>query len=258
LNLFHKSTELAYGVILTSDDRRLRDRDAFAYEAFADVYSSAWYPSNQGRLKYLSRVSEFQDHLATNITFVARAVMVFWYSAFEQYLEARARAVTGWSGDKWGPFTHSLSGPSLRSASPPVRVDTVLRADLCRHVRNLIVHGVSALPDSVSHPEVRRWMQARRPEVAKTWVGVSGDRAVSDAVKYVIGGAVGQRNKAIRERRRENLEYFYSLFLFTNLDALAIEIEEATIPVGAKPEGRVTRKLGDIRRADLIVQRGAA
>ena len=43
---------------------------------------------------------------------------------------------------------------------------------------------------------------------------------VTDALHYVLGQAINHRDATKREGRRENLEHFYTLFSFSNLDSL--------------------------------------
>lgn len=89
LNYFLYSTELSYGLVLTGSDSRLMNKKMPVSDALADVYSSAWYPSNQGRKKYTPEISSFLDQLGRNPRYVSRAVIVQWYSHFEEYLKTR-------------------------------------------------------------------------------------------------------------------------------------------------------------------------
>ena len=65
-------------------------------------------------------------------------------------------------------------------------------------------------------------------------------------------------------RAREHLgkelpiELFYALYNFTAFDSLAIEIEEALIPPGRRPDGRVTTRRDRIRRRDLAADEDPA
>jgi hypothetical protein len=263
LNYFLYSTELSYGLALTGNDSRLANGDASVSQALADVYASAWYPSNQGEIKYKVDTSTFLEQLARNARYVSRAVVVQWCSYFEEYLEKRVRRYIH-PKQKWGPLTKSLSCDQLRRAGIPIRISTVLRADFCREIRHLIVHGSPHLPDSYDNPEVVRWRDKRVTDLEEgPWI----DRAsrtdetcsepVMDALHYVLGQAINHMKATKQEGRRENLEHFYTLFSLTNLDSLAVEIEEALVPHGELPEGRISRKAEAIRRKDLIVQHTA-
>ena len=228
-------------------------KDALVSEALADVYSSAWYPSNQGRKKYSPEILGFLDQLGRNPRYFSRAVVVQWYSHFEEYLKARVGPRTR---DNWGPLTESLRCDRLLNTPFPVQVSTVLRADYCRRVRNLIAHG-QAVPDSDTDREVVNWRDSAIAVLKKrrdSWTDVRPESSVHLALDYVLRQAIKHKRAAEREGRRENIEHFYTLFSLTNLDSLAIEIEEALLPQGGQSEGRVTRKRAAIRRADLIVQ----
>jgi hypothetical protein len=253
LNYFLYSTELSYGLVLTGADPRLADRERFVSKALANVYASAWYPSNQGRVKYRAQVSSFLDQLTRNMQHISRALLVMWYSHFENYLEERVRPLIKEKHKKWGPLTGSLFCDSLVKAATPVQLKTVLRADFCRLIRNLATHASSRLPDQYDHPDVADWIGDRTEDVKTKWACPDPEKTVNEAVDYVLGQAINHRNAAEKEGRRENLEHFYALFSFTNLDSLAVEIEEALLPPVGFCEGRITRKNEDVRRKDLIV-----
>ncbi|MDP2857140.1 MAG: hypothetical protein Q8P50_04085 [Bacillota bacterium] len=252
LNFFRNSTELTYGIVLSGRDARLDDPHALISDALADVYSAAWYPSNQGRKKYRARVGSFLEQVGRDLTFVSRAVIVLWYSYFEQYLEDRLRPLRI-DVRSWGPYTQFLEWPFLRVSPTPLRVESVLRADLCRHVRNQIVHG-SRLPGARDDPGIVRWREARTAELKAQAGHTDPDRLSADAIEYVVGQAINHLKAAAREGRSENLEHFYMLFCFTNLDALAIDIESALIPEGAMPAGRISLKKSSARRPDLLCE----
>jgi hypothetical protein len=275
LNYFLYSTELSYGMPLTSNDPRLANREALVSDALANVYASAWYPSNQGEIKYRVKIATFLEHLESNARRVSRAVITQWLSQFEEYLETRVRPIIEPRQEEsaqkelrpknWGPLTRTLCHDRLLYAPTPIRISTVLRADFCREIRNRIVHGSADLPDSCDNPDVDRWRRRRIEDLEggswtenDTRTNGARERLVMDALHYVLGQAINHRNATRREGRRENLEHFYTLFSFTNLDSLAVEIEEALLPMSALPEGRIWRKATAVQRTDLIVRESAA
>lgn len=112
------------------------------------------------------------------------------------------------------------------------------------------------MPDSDADPEVIKWRELAVAALKKRddpWSVVLPEKSVHLALDYVLREAINHKRAAEREGRRENIEHFYTLFSLTNLDSLAIEIEEALQPPGILPEGRVTRKETAVRRRDLIV-----
>jgi hypothetical protein len=254
LNYFLYSTELSYGLALTGNDARLQNTTMAVSDALADVYASAWYPSNQGRIKYYTTVAGFLEQLERNARHVSRAIMVQWYSHVEEYLETRVRSLI-MPKQNWGPLTKSLRCDALLSVPTPVRIATVLRAHFCREIRNLIVHGAPELPESYEAPDVLRWKRSRMDELGDS-ARSSGNAEglVMDALHYVLGQAIDHKRATAREGRRENLEHFYTLFTFTNLDSLAFEIEEALLQTTALPDGRISRKATDVRRTDLVIR----
>ncbi len=260
LNHFLYSTELSYGLALTGEDARLANADALVSDVLADVYASAWYPSNQGEIHYKVNTAKFLEQLGRNVRYVSRAVIVQWVPYFEEYLERRVRHFLE-PKQKWGPLTKSLSFGRLRQAPVPIRISSLLRADFCREIRHLVVHGSPDLPDSYDHPHVRLWRDKRINDLKNgPWIdhasrtNAACRQLVMEALHYVHGQAINHKKATEREGRRENLEHFYTLFAFTNLDSLAVEIEEALLPQGGLPEGRIWRKAEAVRRSDLIVR----
>jgi hypothetical protein len=255
LNYFVWTTELSYGSALTSKDPRLADAEAFAAEALADVESQAWFPNTAGRIKYHGRIASFLDQLRRNPATLAQATLVLWYTHFEKYL---ANRVDPKLGKEWGPLTKSLRRLELTSSVPyPLNLQTVLRADLCRIVRNLMVHE-DRVPSSLTDPAILKWTNLRRadlqaPENPATWAAADPDTELKEAVGYVVGQALNHLRDPQVASKDLTLGFFYALFSFTNLDTLACEIEEAVQPRPADTTITVRRQLKKVRRADLIV-----
>jgi hypothetical protein len=134
-----------------------------------------------------------------------------------------------------------------------VRPATVLAADLIRRVRNLVAHGATNLPERKDDPIITRWAEQASSDLRKYWEISSPEPAVRDAIERVVGQVANHLVSVEREHRRENVEHFYTLFALTNLDALAIEIEEALVQSIDSVTGKVGRKLQHIRRLDLIL-----
>src|ERR1700731_2382145 len=93
LNHFLWSSEIAYGYTLDVVGRTFLNQEIPANEAFAHLTSEAWDPTNQGRLKFVDTVGAFLDHVRSNTNHVYRAVIIFFASAFENYLDTRLKAL---------------------------------------------------------------------------------------------------------------------------------------------------------------------
>jgi hypothetical protein len=245
LNFFLWTTELSYGFALTSNDPRLSQKDALAFEALENVDSEAWFPNTAGRMKYYGRVAAFLDQLRRNVATAAHATTLLWYSHFEDYL--RSRLASPAKASSWGPFTKSLDAPRLVDAVCPLSVQTVLRADLCREIRT------------------DDWIKARRAELRDPSSGfrprvANADREAKEAAEYVVGQALNHLREASAATKELTLSFFYSLFSFTNLDSLAFEIEEALLPsaqLGIEST-TVRRQVKKVRRKDLVVPKVSA
>jgi hypothetical protein len=252
LNHFLWSTELSYGLVLVRGKPGFSNLAEHVSKALKDVESQAWYPSTQGRIKYDPRVSGFLDQVSRNTTEVYQAVLIRWYSYFEQYLEERVRPVFQ-PRSSWGPLTQLLGANQLTGAGARARPKTVVQADLCRHIRNRMVHDPRDTVDGASHPTVKLWRKRSISNLAPLLPTKAAD-IVDRAIQNVIGHALALQEAAkTKDGKDVPLAYFYMLFAFTNFDTMAFEIEESLIPAGQREKGRITRKSSGVRRRDLIV-----
>ncbi len=249
LNFFLWTSELAYGFVLSSDDPRLARPDEFAAAALKNVKTEAWYPNTAGRIKYHGRVSSFLDQLKRNQVLVAHAAMLMWYSRFEEFLESRVRGIA--NPRSWGPLTLSLNIPAFTAAAWPLRRKTVLRADFCRYLRNLMTHE-NVLPDHPEHALAQEWIRDRKREVSKSFFAVRSEE-IEEAVQYTVGQAVNHLKDEPAAARNLSLTFFYALFAFTNLDSLAFEIEEALLPSNPPSTITIRRQSRKVRREDMKV-----
>lgn len=250
LNAFWANTELCYAYVLSHRDTVFADRERRSVEVLGHLTSEVWYPSHQGRLKRDETVEAFLDAVALNTVGVYRSTLIAFYSAFEVFLERRVGSLR--TGSRWGPFAFSLQ--RLRTAPWPLLLTTVLRADLCRRLRNMLAHGETTLPQALDGPPVHGWRrELERSAKSGGWSEAEAHEAAGAAVDQVIGEALRQIDMAAEAGKALPVDYFYMLFAFTNLDSLAFEIEEALIAEGEAPRSRVSRKAAAVRREDLKI-----
>ena len=245
LNRFVWSSEIAYGHVLSAVGRPKFDHGSKVMETFAHVTPEAWFPNAQGTSKYQVRTEEFLDHVGANTSQVCRLVIGAMYTYFDEYLSARA-------GSGKGSFLCRLSPRRMADAIVPLRLPTVLRADLIRHLRNCVVHDPSSIPDSPSHPSAIDWQQKLVTHAREGgWQFAPQD--VGGAMKQVVGKVAKRIAEASATGKQLSPDFFYMLFTFTNLDALAFEVEEALIPAGAQLETSAMHLDHLIRRRDLVI-----
>lgn len=252
LNFFLWTTEIAYAVVSTSEDRRLSDMTASAVESLSSAHTEAWFPNSAGRIKYSGTVGDLVRQLTVNAKLLPAATFVFWHTKFESYLQARLGTLVG-PVSNWGPYTASLSIRELRECEFPMRLRTVLRADLCRYVRNEIVHGREA-PCSVVSPVVAKWKKSRIGDLHHHWLHVNYAREVNEAVEHVVGQVATHLRTTSSEGKLLHPTFFFALFAFANYDALAFEIEEALLPTrpGEHDSATIRRQRRHVRRASLV------
>jgi hypothetical protein len=255
LNHFLWTSEISYGYILSELPKHFPDKTTLAVDALGHVTTEAWYPTNQGRIKFGDSTGRVLEQVSANTALIYRAVLVFFYSAFEHYLEERIRPLKPHSKNKqWGPFYESLALDCLFQSKTPLLLHSVLCADLCRVIRNRMVHPPFDVPAKISHPEIQKWkVGAKHRLTCLGWDGAK-DEIIEKALFQVVGKASHAVREAAKGGKTLPIELFYTLFTFTNLDTVAFEIEEALIPTAIKPEGRGARKKEYVRRTDLIIE----
>jgi|ERR1041385_4817705 hypothetical protein len=252
LNRFLWSSELSYGYMLANAPKVFPDAQQSASEALGHIVSGAWYPNNQGRIKLPTTIGKVLQQVADNTIHIYRAVLVYFGSAFEDYLDKRIGSKRETSS--WGPYVKSLSLPELANANFPVSLKTLVRADICRNIRNRIVHPPFTIPTSFREQMVTDWQTKIIKQIKGTrWFNSECEKTVKEAFGQVIAQAVNLVKGEENAGKNTPIEYFYSLFNFTNLDTLAFEIEEALIGEGEILDGRVARKGSYVNRRDLIV-----
>lgn len=251
LNSFLWTTEISYGLVLARADTDFPNRAVPARESLGHVESNAWFPNNQGQFKFLRTTGQFLKQAEENTTRLYRLVLGSYYTCFEDYLAHRVLPLR--EGGEWGPFVKSLSSARLRTAATPLPLHSVFGADLIRLVRNRMVHEPNwPWPVRIDDPKVRGWrgnlLAAAR---ANHWT--ASDHDIDEAVEHVVGHVAKSMQKARQRGKDLPAEMFYLLFSFTGLDQLACQIEEALLPMGARPRSWIWRRDNKVRRRDLVI-----
>lgn len=260
LNRFLWSTELCYGHFLFEPERTFGDLERLTSDALGHVATEAWYPSTHGFIKYNQNVKDMQRIVQENTVHIYRAVTVSFVAAFEQYLDVRMRELgLHREARSWGPYCLSLTNAALIRGNSPLRLKTLLRADVCRVLRNSVAHPSEVLAcqrlDSAALKCRALLIKHLNEKIGrKAWPNCNADKEVDDALDFTIGHAEQEQLKALNSGKNLPIELFYAIFTFTNLDALAFELEESTLGPGEIQNGRIFRRRGGVRRNDLIVR----
>jgi hypothetical protein len=251
LNHFLWTTEICYGYVLAQADKHFADLERPIASTMAGVRSHIWFPTSQGRNRFDETTGRFLAQAQESTTELYRLVLVGYYARFEEYLEDRVKNLR--RGGTWGPFVRSLASPALRAARVPIEPKTVLCADICRLVRNEVVHKPgSALPISLDDGRVQDWRAKLLTEATQNNWPISG-QDIHEATFQVVGQVANHLKDAADAGKQLPPELFYLLFTFTNLDQLACQIEEALLPPNASLSTWVTRPAERVRRPDLII-----
>lgn len=260
LNRFLWPTELSYNYVLAELPKAFRDTEQPAADALSNLRSTAWYKNNQGRIKYAGTIGQTVTQVRENTPYIYRTVLVYFASAFEDYLDRRlARVRPKARGGGWGPYSQSLALPALMDAPAPLQLKDVIAADVCRWLRNRVIHPPFELPSSTSDENLTEFRSYILADIQKTswWDSLTAD-VVKNSVGQLIGQAANHKKQAEKTGWDVPIELFYSLFNFTCLDTMAFQIEEALIPKNTRLDGYAWRTKEDVRRTDLIIEPGEA
>lgn len=252
LNRFWQTSELAYAFMLAQKPRLAADPERPAVEVLGYLESSVWFPNNQGRLKLEGSIGRTIDRVEHNTVHAYRTTLLSFYSAFESFLNLRAKDLR--RGNRWGPFLTSLSGEQLRIGPHSLPVRTVIDADIVRLIRNRMVHENFAVPTSTNETLVAKWKKDLRDAERDAGWADDGDAIITRAFEDFIGKAARNARKIGPLEKHLPIELFYMLYAFTSLDNLAFAVEEALLPNGERTGHTIRRARGGVRRSDLIVQ----
>jgi hypothetical protein len=257
LNHFLWTSEIAYRFFLSNSAVRQQNPERLAIDAFSEVIAEAWFPSKQGHIKFNETVGKTVSQIGENLPHIYRTVIILFAAAFDDFLYSRVGRPPRQSfSSGWGPFYSTLPSKIPQGTKCPLRPLTLVCADICRRLRNHIVHKPNAvLPANPQNKTVEDWQIKIKSELSRTayFSAHVQNEAITRAFQNVIGNAANECHKAGTTGKKLPVEFFYALYNFTNLDSLAFEIEEAIILPKTQPKGRVRRSLKDVRRTDLIV-----
>jgi hypothetical protein len=250
LNSFLWSSELSYGTVLTTTDKRLQDKEQKLDAALADIVDAqVWYPNTKKDVHYRRQVGGFLKDVRSNITYIYRAVSIMWYSTFESYLRSklfdrltqeqqRKQTVRG----GWGIFLDKLRADRFRSGTlkRSFNVDLMIQADFFREIRNVMVHSRGGLPrGSIRRwtPNCRGWEGKLEPlsqSVSSYWKPTLSKEKAFDFVREKVNKTIDTALKAQRRAKKRKkdipLDYFFTLFSFTSFRKLAEDIDACVLP----------------------------
>jgi hypothetical protein len=259
LNTFVWSTELCYGIFLNSYQADELNFSKPVVELFQDVPLEAWYLNNQGYIKFPLTLERQIQQVKSNMVNICDAIIVYFYSAFELYLDSRVEHLRPSLLRSWGPLVQSLSHEELLQGVEALQFETVVKADICRLIRNLIVHesGID-LPLNLRDPKIEEWkVSLCKKAIQAKWGNIHDEKTIKKKINDSFGQVIGQAANEIKQARDSGkelpIQFFYMLFTFTNFDNLAFEIEEALIEKNRLPNGRIQKREELVRRKDLIV-----
>lgn len=155
LNGFYSSVLLSLDI--AKHDIAMRELSPYynVWDAYGTLRSNLRRPNRNGQTKANYSISDFSCNIERSLVHVCRATMISFYSVFEEFLECRIESPR--FGRRWGPLYKSLSYESLSEATTPILLGDLLCADLCREIRNRVVHDAFSEKLSTDPKDFERW-----------------------------------------------------------------------------------------------------
>jgi len=250
INNFLWTSEISAFHALTDFESRFPDKSLLIERELAHLPTNAFYKNNQGRIKYGGSIGKTCTHIAEGMPFLYRSVLTYFASAFESYLDAKVRPRLEKPNDRvrWGPYLRTLDIAELRESEYSLSVETLINADICRKMRNRVVHPPFNLPKDKTDRQITKI----KDEIATLlFQGSWKVENIKSIVNSTVGQFFGDITSHITQSPTQPPELFYALFNFTGLDKLACEIEEALLPEDTSTEFWIWRKDTHVRRLSL-------
>jgi len=246
INKFLWTSEASYSYTLAHLAAADPDADA---EIGLGVESRAWDRAASGRRHFEGSTGVFLSSLRENSNHIFGTVLVQYFAAFERYLISRRGAYRRRASEQ-GPWSPLISGCEHLSADRPypVPLERLLLADTSRLLRNIVAHG-DDVPPNPDDLRIATWK--RRVEAVLSTTKWPGDHQA--IVRDVAGQVFG---RVARSAAKTNLPgiYFFMLYSFTNLSAMALAVEEALFDPASEEAFIVRRQAKYVRRLDLVIQ----
>lgn len=246
INKFLWTSDAAYAYVLAKLQDQDPDIDA---QVALGVEAAAWQRATSGRRHFEGSLGVFLAALRDNSSHIYGTVFVQYYAAFERYLLRRSGAYRRRGTDDaiWSPLISGCQHLS-RGVSFPIPLERVLLADTSRLIRNIVAHGdeVPAYPDDI---RIARWMS--RVEAVLRTTQWEGD--YPSLIRSAAGQTFGRVSRVASKFKLPAL-YFYMLFSFTNLSAMALAVEEALFDPVSEKSYTIRRQLKYVRRTELVVE----
>jgi hypothetical protein len=251
LNHLLWSTEICYGHVLAT----VPGSDDDVWTSFQHANTQAWHPNREGRRKYEKTVNQFRKHVARNQRYLHRTILTHYYSAFEHYLTTRVVSSREKKKETaWGPFFSKLKIDQLTTGAYRLRPRTLLTADYCRLARNGIVHhNTPTLPRKVDDRVATDWLAKILREQTHLAAWGATPETAKACLERLVTGVRSRVTKAHAAGKAPSYDFFYALFAFTHLDALAFEIEEALFDPALPPSETIRKQPSKVRRQEMIV-----
>lgn len=250
INTFLWTSEIHHYYALADLSAKFPDGTGQIEDACPGLPTNAFYRNNQGRSKYKATIARAHQDATKGRAFLYRAVLTYFASAFESYLEAKVRPLLEKKrkNQRWGPYLGSLDIPELRNSQYPPEVETLLAADICRQIRNRVVHPPFDLPHDLRDPLVNNIREKLMTALSQHHWPVANAKGT---VNSVVGQFFGDIRSHAIQAPAQSVELFYALFNFTALDRLACELDEALLPEEASSEFWIWRREDYVRRKAL-------
>lgn len=251
------STELCYSYFIDvfKENKNLQ-KESIA-EVFAELPMQAWFKNKNGTGKYNISLEEHNSIVEANQRFVFRSAIILYNSYFEEYLKSRIKSDARKSKDGEEEMSFllflNLTNRDIRESNLKFNLKNVIMADICRVIRNTIVHQPAETFLSINEVrmEIKKKITDKLMKKPRGYVRCLHEEytesekkeARDQAINEVIDNAIQEVNFAAERKVILPYEFFFMLFTFTNYNRIAAEIEQVLFEDGTEKNSfnRVSR-----------------
>jgi hypothetical protein len=226
----------------------------FAPEALGYLPAVAWQPSARGLPHYNRPLGALLNDIGA-FDYICRSTILFFHSAFDSYLQQRVKPLPS----KSKSYLVRLACPRVLEGRCRPKLKAVLAGDLCRYLRNRIVHETAELSVEMGDKILTGWMK-RDEDVAATIPWKQADENCEVLIRMTVEEMVKNAGDQQARARAEQgpvppLDYFYMLFFFADLNRLAFQLDQSLLSEKEVEERRycINSSRRELLREDIVV-----
>ena len=228
INRFVWSSELCYSYFLNIFENKKEIWDVSTLELFHDLPIQAWFKNKDGTGKYALSLNDHNTIVKSNQYSIFRSAIILYNSYFDNYLKYRA--------DSRFALCRNLTNINFERSKIKINIKNLFKADICREIRNLIVHEPVDTFLSITdiRGRARKTIEKHLNKVIKGKKSFLLSEYSEDEIKDNLDKAMNEVfdmarvevGRAFNRGATLPHEFFFMLYTFTNYNTIAAEIEQ--------------------------------